>query len=536
MKLEGLVEDVHLDEVLRVLAMSGRSGTLHVEGEEDGGILTLRGGRVVAARLDGDRRTVAEVLDAADILTEDLLEGLTDARRKQPLPDCFADLAVIAPDLEEEAQGALSSRLEDLSVALLSTARGRFSFDVSPEATPVPCYLGDQGVALKDGIPTDALLARAKAARRAVPTGKKGTRGGTRTRLPAVTGPVDDLILVDDDPRLLQDVSRRMADRGLKVGQAFGALDGYKLLEAQQFNRHTVAVVDLVMPRMDGRGILGGLDLIKKIKAQEPNARIILTAEVDNPDALDRAREVGVSLFVRKPPPDELSAAESVAFTDAVLGMAGLSDRAGSVDLGGELAAELGEQVSVIPKPTTGAQADLARGLEMLRDMVGPVNDPERRDEIPLMILRVASSSFSRAALFLVTDGEFVGLGGFGLDPNGRDPGKALRDTHIPLDADTVLASPLREKRSVRVPFFESEWNRYLADRLGGPVPTECYVAPVFASRHVEAVLYGDNAPDGRALGDTQVLELFLTQAGAAMERASLEKRLAIQAGLGELA
>jgi CheY-like chemotaxis protein len=353
----------------------------------------------------------------------------------------------------------------------------------------------------------------------------------------AVKGPMDDLVLIDSDPQLLSAVGNRISERGLKVARAPSAKEGWARMVTQEFNRHTVVVVDLVMPRMDGRGILGGLDFIRKLKAQEPQARVILTSEVDNQDAVDRARELGVSLFVRKPPPELMNPQESAAFTDLVLGMAGFADRAGSVDFAQELMSELGETHSSLPAPVlTGPQGEMARALELLRDMVGPVNDPERRDEIPLMILRVASNTFSRAALFLVTEADFVGLGGFGLDPNGRDPGKALRDTHIPLDADTVLAGPVKEKRAVRNPFFESEWNRYLADRLGGPSPTEAYVAPIFCNRMVEAVLYCDNALDGRPLGDTQVLELFLTQAGAAMERASLEKRLMAQLSSQELA
>ena len=89
-----------------------------------------------------------------------------------------------------------------------------------------------------------------------------------------------------------------------------------------------------------------------------------------------------------------------------------------------------------------------------------------KRQSNRLMILRVAASTFGRAALFLITDQEFTGLGGFGLDANGRDPGRTLRDTHIPLDADSVLSAPLRENAS-----------------RSRPVATRYKQAPVVASK-----------------------------------------------------
>ncbi|MEW5851960.1 MAG: response regulator [Myxococcota bacterium] len=524
MKLEGMVEDVHLDEVLRVLAVSGRSGTLRLEGDGEGGFLSLSGGRILAARVDSDRRTVAEVLVGADLVPQETLDELSESQRKQPIPQCFSDLLTVMPELPDEVRAILQERLKDLTLKLLAIRAGRFHFTVSPEPPQVPCYLGDQGVAVDEGVPADGLVTEAKK-RRTAPVEQTPAPRAKTGRLPAVPGV--DLVLVDNDATLLAEARRRFSGRGLStltvegVAQALQAMD-----EGTRWRPHTVAVVDLVMPRGDGRGILGGLDLIRRVKAKDPDTRVVLASDVDNTDAEQRAREMGVTAFVRKPPvgagrtPDAM-----LAFLDGVLAAAGLADRAGSVDLAAELLKELGDAGEWRPESKVPA-SEMHRNLELVRALIAPLNDPELRDEIPLMILRVASSTFGRAALFLVTDQEFIGLGGFGLDANGRDPGRTLRDTHIPLDADSVLTIPLRERRASRQAFFESEWNRYLSERLGGPTPTDVFVAPILSTRQVEAVLYCDNAVDRRPLGDTQVLEIFLTQAGAAMERAALERRL----------
>ena len=50
--------------------------------------------------------------------------------------------------------------------------------------------------------------------------------------------------------------------------------------------------------------------------------------------------------------------------------------------------------------------------------------------------------------------------------------------------------------------------------------------APGFVRNEVHLVLYGDNAPDGRAIGPVEELEWALLEAGLAMERDLLEERL----------
>jgi hypothetical protein len=52
------------------------------------------------------------------------------------------------------------------------------------------------------------------------------------------------------------------------------------------------------------------------------------------------------------------------------------------------------------------------------------------------------------------------------------------------------------------------------------------FVGPLISEGRVVAVLYGDNLPDEKSIGDTESLEIFLSQAGLAMEKALLERRM----------
>jgi len=73
--------------------------------------------------------------------------------------------------------------------------------------------------------------------------------------------------------------------------------------------------------------------------------------------------------------------------------------------------------------------------------------------------------------------------------------------------------------------FGDSEWDRYLIGKLGGEKPADAFVGPILSEGNVVALIYGDNLPRQEAVGDTESFEIFLSQAGMAMERALLERR-----------
>jgi hypothetical protein len=96
----------------------------------------------------------------------------------------------------------------------------------------------------------------------------------------------------------------------------------------------------------------------------------------------------------------------------------------------------------------------------------------------------------------------------------------------IPRDADSVFTRAIQDQLPARMPLADGEWNRYIAEHLGGSWPTEIFLGPIVSEGKVVAVLYGDNLPDSVAIADTDSLEIFLSQAGLAMEKALLQRRL----------
>jgi hypothetical protein len=132
----------------------------------------------------------------------------------------------------------------------------------------------------------------------------------------------------------------------------------------------------------------------------------------------------------------------------------------------------------------------------------------------------------NRAVIFTVKRGLVVGLGQFGIvDIAGKADAK-VRNIRIPVDEDSLFRQVLDGHMAVKAVPDGSSWNGYLFDQLGEGVPGEFFLAPIISEGKVVALLYGDNLPENRKIGDTDSLEIFISQAGMAMERALLQRKL----------
>ena len=191
-------------------------------------------------------------------------------------------------------------------------------------------------------------------------------------------------------------------------------------------------------------------------------------------------------------------------------------------NIGIELFEELGEASGLTPQ-----QTQQSPGLHLLRGMLEELNNPSLGGGIILLILRFASELMNRAVIFLVKEEEIVGLGQFGIELDGASADVSVRNTRIPVGAESLFTATLTSKVPVRMPLADSNpWDAYLCRQLGGRQPQEVFLGPLLSEGRVVAILYGDNLPELKPVGDTEALEIFLSQAGLAMEKALLERRL----------
>ncbi|MEH3143852.1 MAG: response regulator transcription factor [Methylobacterium frigidaeris] len=130
------------------------------------------------------------------------------------------------------------------------------------------------------------------------------------------------VLVVDDHPIVLQGCRRLLEEAGMRVSEAAGLAAGYRAVLRQ---RPEVAVIDLAFPGRD----LGGLALLRRIRARAPGTRMLVFSMHADPAIIARALAAGALGYVLKDAP----AADLLAACDRV--------RAGRPYLDGALAAEV---------------------------------------------------------------------------------------------------------------------------------------------------------------------------------------------------
>jgi len=171
-----------------------------------------------------------------------------------------------------------------------------------------------------------------------------------------------------------------------------------------------------------------------------------------------------------------------------------------------------------------GPEQPERRDISALKALTQELRFPNSTSEITLLILRFASDMFQRGVLFMVGPDEMAGLGQFGLEIEKAD--EKIRETVVRLDRSTFLKDITRDKQPYKGALPKDEGTEFLVRVFGGKWPKEVAFFPVVAEGRVVALLYGDNLHTGDPLPQTEGLEIFVNQAGLALEKAILQRRL----------
>jgi CheY-like chemotaxis protein len=99
------------------------------------------------------------------------------------------------------------------------------------------------------------------------------------------------VLVVDDDPEIRRILVTALRLRNLAIDEA---ADGHSAMELLRENRYTVVLLDIMMPGMDGFGVLDAIH-------REPNPPVVLVVSGAGKQVLDRVDTSKVHGIVRKP-------------------------------------------------------------------------------------------------------------------------------------------------------------------------------------------------------------------------------------------
>jgi CheY-like chemotaxis protein len=558
MSLVGNLEDLGLAEIMQIVSLSRKSGILTLHSQRREGRIAFRQGDVIRATSPLYRSSLGDVLVRKGLVDLPTLRHALSIQEEEGFKERLATILANRFNIPlETIEQVVRERTETIVYSFFNWTEGSFGFELqdnvefldSIEMDPMqftmdqglsPQFLAMEGTRLidekrhrgEDFDEGNELSPETPPPEENVDIAFNllelpGTHAPSRSAAETEERPV--LVVVDDNATTREALVHSLQGSGYDVYPFAGSEGSLLKLGALHLDgRRPLALIDLIMPKMDGTGMLGGVELLELIKNTFPDIPALAMADCHNSEAERKVRQLRFPLIM-KPRKNDISdsallkifVSRLLSELDQVKSGGGTFESCENVNLGDELRLEMGEEPAPSPAPVVQSA-----GISLLRGMLEELNNPALGGGIILLVLRFASEFMNRAVIFIVRQEEIVGLGQFGINDNYGSADSIVRNMKIPRGENSLFIRVIEAQTSVKIAPDDGVWTRYLLGKLGDCVPTELFVGPIVSEGKVVALLYGDNLPGDKPIGDTEALEIFLSQAGLAMEKAILERKL----------
>ena len=552
MSLVGNLEDLGLGEILQIVSLSRKSGVLAIHSSGRDAKVVFQQGEVVNVDASSYPGNLGEVLLARGILDRATLERAqllqANGGYRQRLGELLIEQFDVEPTIIEEV---VRDQVEQSLFSLFAGREGIFDFELQEDLDTIDDIRTDrQQYLLEKGL--NAQFLAMEGARRfdeqhidpappvvapepvahepdgivdfefdLVPEDASGSSPRAedcRQKRPVV--------FIDDDEVTTKAVTSLLAEKGYEVTSYVSGEDALTGIDSFYGSGvRPMLVIDLIMPRLDGTGLMGGLEILEMIHRDFHDLPALILTDHHNGKAERRIFEMGYSLMGKPSRTDIVKPAVCSAFGErlmrrlAIMEAGPVPASTETVDIGDELRMEMGESSSppgaILP----------STGISLLRGMLEELNNPSLGGGIILLVLRFAAEFMPRAVIFKVMEDRIVGLGQFGICDTELSADTLVRAIRIPRSEETIFSQVVESQVPVKLHLDENRWCRYLREPLGG-TPSEAFLGPIVSGGKVVALLYGDNGDEKRPIGDTDSLEIFLSQAGIAMEKGIPKRRM----------
>lgn len=553
MSLVGNLEELGLGEILQIVSLSRKTGVLSLHSNGREGTIVFRQGQVVRASSSTFQESLGEVLTQKGVIDLAILRKALALQQEEGFRERLGTIFIknfgVSFDTIEEV---VREQIENIVYTLFSWQQGTFDFVASEQIDSVdgtrldplqfmlnqglnPQFLAMEGSRILDENTRAAeggySPAVTSARRGAEVDFDLGDAPFKRARTPrSQPKPKMPLVIVDDDGPTLKAIADGMREHGYEVHAMTRSEDTLIKVDALcRGGEHPTILIDLIMPKMDGSGVLGGLELLDLLHKNFTDIHIVMMSDYRHIEAERTVQDLGYS-HLMKPRRVELGDSaglqgfidllyDEVNRTESGEKSAGLQE---SFNLGDEMRMEMGDGDDDLPV-TAGNEGS---SMSLLRGMLEELNNPDLQGGVPLLVLRFASEFLNRAIVFSVHDKVVSGSGQFGISGGKSSGDEKVRAIHFPLEADSMFRGPARTLQAVTFRPDPTALDAHIFDQLGGGMPEEAFIGPLVSQSRVIGFLYGDNLPENKPVGDTESLSIFLSQAGLALEKSNLERQL----------
>lgn len=253
--LHGKLEELGLAEILQILAISHQTGVLLLKKGDREAVLQLRNGLLVRASSTGFRQLLGGLLVEQGVISAEQLQKALMIQQQEQFRERIGTILRERFDVESQAiEDVAVLQIGNVLATLVDWKEGSFecfhreievvdsasidpvSFFISPEVKGE----GEKAVQLPDN--------------------------GAEQPPPPQADQVKPLLLIVDDDRLLSEKIADSFSADFEIGSFTNTETvAERVAELLRRQQKLFLLVDLIIPKADGTGVLGGLDLILQL-------------------------------------------------------------------------------------------------------------------------------------------------------------------------------------------------------------------------------------------------------------------------------
>ncbi|MGZ8868638.1 MAG: response regulator [Thermoanaerobaculia bacterium] len=563
MSLLGRLEDLSLTDIVQIVFLSRRTGILEIVDDEGRHTVLFRNGLIVNASAPRHPDLVAWLRQRGLIPAEAVgtIRKMEDSGI--PCGTAAVEMNLISQD---GLAAAVKDRITTVLGPLLQSREGEFNFLLAEAMKPVDIEYDPEGLfkeagfapqkilgaadgeklkplqGLEDSLKAGKALIRASgepapvpsldlalgkeskpaeppaappspaAERKAGPPAGQFKVAGGLFEVESPEAAFRNVIVYERNPMIRVAAKRAFGKTGVKIAQ-FGSIDEARAAMIEFFRATNFFVTFL-----EYTDDYASIRLLQQIKRRNPRLPVVIldqTADLHRRHDLMRA---GADLYLTKPSADQLApgvAEEELSlFADELVVFAERAFAQWEMSTGGghDAGRRFYEQAD---------RENVDRSFDLLKKLINEVSNPNDIDQVASTILRFAAQYLERGALFVARDGEFAGVGGFGVTGGTDDMGERVKSLRIARNEPSILADVAGSSEAHRGKMRRTPVNVKLIETMGGLLPTEVVAYPIMHLALPIGILYGDNAEHRAPIDSLAGLEIFLSQAGYAFGKAA---------------
>ncbi len=338
MSLAGNLEELGLGEILQIVSLSRKTGVLSLSSSGRDGSVFFRLGQVVRASSNVYVQSMGEVLIQKGVIDPDMLRKALAFQQENGFRERFGVVLVnnfgVSQDIIDDV---VREQIENVVFSLFAWTEGAFRFEVrdtvdtvdSTQVDPMQFML-DQGLNSQFlAMEGTRILDEMRHAGEKVSVDCDSTDDEPdfafdlfeHPKAPDPSPPAVQklFVIVDDDGATLKSIENELTHRGFTVHAMTRSEDTLIMVDSlHRSGGLPVVLIDLLMPKMDGSGELGGLELLEMLHGNFKNIQLIVMADKVRSEAESRIRELGYPLVSKPGRNDIFNRAVMDSFLDRI--------------------------------------------------------------------------------------------------------------------------------------------------------------------------------------------------------------------------